>query len=695
MDFINSCYNSINMFQDLRKLAYKHSKVISFLLLGILSRLVFTLFVIHSFDFFNILAIAKSVADTGLVTQGFFVTGEIQLYGKIYYQIMAAWMHILQFIHLIDIRYLFDTKAYTLNNYMPGLFMFSPPLYVLIAIRLFQFLFDGIFLFFFYNSFKLINPKMAPYAVLFWALNPFFMFVSFAQVQSDMAMLCFLMGGIYFCIKAYKKDSVGMDRDIIFALTLLAVGAVIKQVPLLFIPIVLILFTKNLKQLLVYLFSTLFTYWIVYQSWEPDISLIRHFSTFSKESMALFAFNLNGVPVFLLGYLALLLAVFILKDIILRSVFHFIQIIIFLIIIIYVSESNNLLFPQFSIWIMPFLALAMLYDSFYALFFIAPVISYAKTFLFDNDFLVGSLNLTSGPQLANVPKYEEMLQNIMQPTLVLYLIQSIMVVLYLSLVLYMFLYSFRSTLLKRISNISTIFTFKRIILSLFILFIGFFTIDFLIRSQFVTLTSPINRPLEKKTKITTKPLQVEVFNPKSRVITAIDLKLHNEFIRHDDSIIFQFVDADSKQILLSQKINDYIIPDTSDAGKTIMFTLKNSVNSKHFFISISKETDQNDISVYLIEQDSGSNVVISNVFDTYLDPDVADNITKKFTSTSFDISLRGKYPLMSILSTLKHNILMKRSFFLEYATLIVVLFVTMIHFYRIAKKEASYPCSSE
>jgi hypothetical protein len=54
------------------------------------------LFVTHFFDMFNILALSKSVADSGQLAPGFSVTGTVQLYGKIYYEVAAAWLYVLQ-----------------------------------------------------------------------------------------------------------------------------------------------------------------------------------------------------------------------------------------------------------------------------------------------------------------------------------------------------------------------------------------------------------------------------------------------------------------------------------------------------------------------------------------------------------------------------------------------------------------------
>src|SRR3989338_8660623 len=230
----------------------KHKAVLQLLLLGIIVRLLWIFFFNSTFDFFNILALSKSVFDTGRLSDGFFVLKqnnlEVQLYGKIYYQLIALWLKVLEVFKIIEVRYLFDTKAYTgPNGYLEGLFHWGPLLYQIISIKFFQFFYDGIFLYFLYQISKLINPSKSKHVLLFWALTPFLMIEPYSVYQSDFAMLAFFIAGIYFWMKELiQKDNGLFTKNKILAFFFLSLGAVIKQVPILVIPFAIISFSQNI-----------------------------------------------------------------------------------------------------------------------------------------------------------------------------------------------------------------------------------------------------------------------------------------------------------------------------------------------------------------------------------------------------------------------------------------------------------------
>src|SRR5207248_2301691 len=124
----------------------------------------------------------------------------------------------------------------------------------------------------------------------------------------------------------------------------------------------------------------------------------------------------------------LLLGTFIFRGLIFKLPINFIKLIIILLVIIYISEESGNLFSQFNIWILPFIALVALYDPFYTLFFIAPILGYFKRIHIDSSLLTGSLSLSLGPHLTNVPDYRTLLQNVIESSLISLLIQSLMVV---------------------------------------------------------------------------------------------------------------------------------------------------------------------------------------------------------------------------------------------------------------------------
>ncbi|MGB9707578.1 MAG: hypothetical protein ACPL1D_02395, partial [Microgenomates group bacterium] len=132
-------------------------KIIALLFLGIGLRLIYGLLFNQMVDYMNILALIKSIADTGNFTYGLIalkrIGFEVQLYGKIYYQIIALWLKLLNWLGLVQIKYLFDTKPLTdPQSYMIGLWQWSPPLYQLTLIKLIQFFWDFLFVFFFYKT---------------------------------------------------------------------------------------------------------------------------------------------------------------------------------------------------------------------------------------------------------------------------------------------------------------------------------------------------------------------------------------------------------------------------------------------------------------------------------------------------------------------------------------------------------------
>src|SRR3989338_1322624 len=107
----------------MRKKILQHKVIIIIILVGVIHRLIFALLFNHMFDFGSILALIKSVADTGDITAGFIVLKNnnilSQFFGKLFYQLGALWLYFLQFMHILDIRYIFDINPYqNIESYM-------------------------------------------------------------------------------------------------------------------------------------------------------------------------------------------------------------------------------------------------------------------------------------------------------------------------------------------------------------------------------------------------------------------------------------------------------------------------------------------------------------------------------------------------------------------------------------------------
>ena len=122
------------------------------ILLGILLRMLFGFFHTNIFDFTNIMTVTNSVALTGNVTAGLSFLHHnssiiIQIYGKIYYQIIADWILLLENLGLINKNY-FTVPNFAIEN-LTG--------YQIALIKSIQFLYDFIFLFFLLKIAKLFT----------------------------------------------------------------------------------------------------------------------------------------------------------------------------------------------------------------------------------------------------------------------------------------------------------------------------------------------------------------------------------------------------------------------------------------------------------------------------------------------------------------------------------------------------------
>ena len=187
----------------IKKIIEDNRLELTFLFLGIGLRLIYSLFFTQMVDFINILALVRSVAETGNLIDGFTalkrIGFEVQLYGKIFYQVLGFWLIFLDKIKLLHIPFLLDTKPLgNIHSYLIGLWQWSPPLYQLVAIKQIQFVWDIIFGFFTYLSAKMINKKLAPLAIAFWAFNPYFMMINYAFLMPDILMMGCLIAGSYF-----------------------------------------------------------------------------------------------------------------------------------------------------------------------------------------------------------------------------------------------------------------------------------------------------------------------------------------------------------------------------------------------------------------------------------------------------------------------------------------------------------------
>lgn len=372
-------------------------------------------------DFMNILAMVRSVAETGNVSGGFLAVSRVfhhpSLFGKIYYQVAALWLFFLQKIKILQIQFLFDTKPFTdYSSYLIGLNQWSPPLYQLIAIKLIQFFWDFIFLFFLVKLAQEIGIKKINYVILFWALNPFFMMVNYAIFMPEIAMLMCMVGGILFWIRALKqKNRQLIQPNVLLALFLFALGAIIKQAPLLLIPFVLILSSETLPSFLIYSLFTVFTYFILGQPWSADSIFIKQNFLLSNEALSIFRFTLNSVPVFLMLYSFLFIFVFVKKERINQSFKNILYLVVLILSIFYICDTLS--FLQFLTWLLPFAALAALSDPEESWILIFSFLVLFVTAFTSSDYFSTLLSPTIGAMYSNYLTNNAFIKNLFNPEL--------------------------------------------------------------------------------------------------------------------------------------------------------------------------------------------------------------------------------------------------------------------------------------
>lgn len=644
---------------------FKSFSIIKIILLGIILRLLVALFFTHQYDAFNILALVKSVADTGDLFEGFLHIGSVQLYGKIYYQIAAWWMQLLSFIHLLDIRYIFDTKAYSPDSiYLQEFPDLGPELYQLATIKLIQFLYDFTLLFALLKTARVLKLGHEKELTLFWALNPMIIHISYVMFQSDLAMISFLMAGVYFTVASLvKKEQKFFTLNKILALAFFALGAVIKQVPLLMAPVALILFPITFWQVIPYGYIFAILYVTFYQSWAADAELIRTFFLTSPESTALFDYGFNGLNVFFVLYLFILGLTVRLKSMIQKNPQLVIYIFTLVLAAIFISEKNSMVFVQFSIWTLPLLALLTIIDKNFGFFLIANILVFYKRIFFDTSLLVGSWSIAFGEPLYRIPVYSEFIEKFIQFDLVTKMVDTLFTVSYILLFTYIIFsvfkknrFEFRDRYTKyfRINLLyATLFTF------LFMIIIGF--TELLIMSNNALLTD-FEYGNTVDLLLTKKPLLIKIANTSRKNITGLKLKLRSKSQSQPDKTIIEVQDAQSGEILVTKKIYDYFLPRVNEYYNVF---LGKSVNRKNMVIKIYKENNTNDVVVQ-----SGVTYAYTRTrkstfsrYDAFYKKNLLD---LTFNEKPIDINLRGSYTFFDAYDNLLYHLAKKPSFYKIY-----------------------------
>lgn len=653
----------------------RHKLIFQLLLLGLIVRLLFMFFFNSTFDFFNILAISKSVSDTGNLTDGFFVLKrnglEVQLYGKLYYQLTALWLKILEAVKVLDIRYLFDTKAYQgAADYMVGLFHWGPPLYQLISIKFLQLFYDGIFVYSLYNIAKLINEKYSKSILLFWAIVPFLMIVPYSVFQSDFTMLTFLTAGTYLWMKELSQpNSKPVTVGKVSTIILFALGAVIKQVPIVFLPLVIISFSRNIVTSVFYTLISLLAYLVIRQPWAADATLIQQFSLLSTESTAIFSFRLNGTSIFLFLYLLITLAVFLYRKSIFSDPKKVIYIIALLLAAIYLTEDSTLLFPQFNLWIIPFLALLTLIRKEYGLLLLAPIFGFFKRLMIGVD-LSGLLNPTFGYGFNHLLDYKDLIRFASQDLLGTAL-TSFMAFLYICLAVLVLGDLFDIKSFENIREKLKVFKFSLIQIAVTITlgYYALFAIDMIVKTRVTLLPSP-NYQMTSKLALSKKPIEVNVTNSERQTINGLELPAHRASLSYPDYTVFKFLD-DKNNELFTQKVSDFTFPKLSDEMFNI--PLNKPINNSRFKVLIYKEHNYN--TIYFNSVKFTGDVMGGSIYNNPKDSAV---LKLEFPKETFAINFRGQYGWNQIVQGVSYHLKSKPKFFIAYFSLIAILIAVLV-----------------
>jgi hypothetical protein len=672
----------------------KKRLILGLIFLGIGFRLLYGFLFNQMLDYMNILSLAKSVAETKTVTGGLIALQKLnfstQLYGKIFYQIIALWLIFLEKINLLQIRFIFDTKPFQdIASYMIGLWQWSPPLYQLTAIKLIQFLWDFLFVFFLYKTAQLINKKLAWLAILFWAINPYFMMINYAFFMPDIFMMATFVAGVYFWLKSIKEKKLEVNLTIILSLFFLVLGVIIKQLPLLIVPFFIISFATNKKSFFKLIGVFIIFYFLFKQGWAQDSYFINKFFLFSKESMGILRNNFNSMPYFLIFYSIIFLLLIKNKEKILMQYENIIILTITIISLTYINDP--IFFIQFTIWILPFTFLAALISSKYQTIFSLSMLAILLKGWQNEFYLSAMLSPTIGAMynefLSNKIFIDKFFSFEIYDLILKFTIFLCYLIIFIECLSFIF---YKKSIFSAIfEKLNLNFSIKKIILILFASYIGFNLIDYKIKSSFILLPQKKYQIQTEEINLTKKPINIEIYNPGLKKINALQLIISRKGkLTYDDYLIFDFYQNGKK--FLSKKISDFEIPQTTDE-KLIVF-LPKTIDKKSFSIKIYKEKGINEIVVYKALFLNQLNKPENGLYNGYEIPPNQSLIQVKFDREEniFPLTFRGKYELKDIFYAFRHHTQgkLKKIFFVTYLTLtlfifIVSLFLLKNHFSKI------------
>lgn len=645
-------------------------------ILGLIVRLFIIVFQTHIYDVTNIIALFKSVADTGNLTDGFFVlknkgVGEIQLYGKIFYQIGALWLKFLEKLKILNIDYIFDTKPYqAFYKYLDGFLQWNILNYQLISIKFFQFFFDFLTLFLLVKIFNFLRypKKNLIFVFLFWSFYPLLFYTNYVLIQSDSLLLIGILGSLFFILK-YIYDS--KNIYLYFSLIFISLGAVVKQVTLLIFPFLLIILKRDFILYFKTIFIFLISYLIFSQFWSQDLFLIKKFLINSHESLRLFNFSLNGVSIFFLLYFLLIFYFSLKKEKILKNPKLIIYFYVLIFSIIYVSYDLSGLFVQFNLWIAPLLLFLVLENRFYSPFLFLPIIGFFKRILEDNDVILGSFGPTFGSPLHHTLNYQYFFSNFINPEIIFILIKSIFVLSYLILIYFLvnnIINKNREKIILTKLIPDFLFNLNYVIIFIFIIYNLFVFFDLNYRKNFSLLTKYNYEKDSSQLILKEKPFLIEIDNINNFSISGIDIKFSKVVINYNDPIIVEVRNFDSK---ILDKVN-FSLYNINNFNQDLTFIKFNKpIKNKKFFIQIYNKNPMNIVYLdfYKIKSIGDDNSHYAGLDNFYKRKLIKINFKN---SKIVYINLRGNYSYSLMIAQFIEYIKQKPKFYFLYFAFLMI-----------------------
>ncbi len=648
------------------------------ILIGFVIRLIVMMIFTHVYDSGNIIAFSKSIADTGNLLPAYNRVGG-QLFGKIYYQVIAFWLKVLQKTHLVSLSSLFVMPRQ--SAYMSGYPSYPPEMYQYVLIKMVSFLYDSILLLFLFKFANLFGIKNKKAVAAFWAFNPFLMYVGYVMLQSDLAMIAFLTAGVYFAAKALKNnDEKIFSANKILSMVFLAIGADIKQIPLLILPIVLILISRNLLQFIFYILMFAASYFLVLQPWSLDAILIKKSFINSQESTNLFLFQINGVNVFFFLYFILLGYTVAIRERLRKDPMLFIMVITLVIAIVFFSEDISSLFVQFGIWILPFLGILSLNDSNFTFFLPIPFFIFIHSAIKDGTLFTTTLSTTFGEPFHAIPTYQSIIDQFISSAIVYKAIDTLVEVCVIFLILYLVNRLMNGKTLSFIDQIVRRVRLDLIKMSIVLLILFFLSgfIEFLVFSQY-TLVTNYSYPHLKVVVLDRKPLYETIANPHEVKMTGASILVRNNEPKEYDNTIIQVMDLSTNKILFTSKTNDLLLPQEGYYD----FYFPQPVQSSHIQLAIFKEKGLNSISIFEENDNAYKQMSFYPPYDSLY---TSNAIIVKGNDAVIAMNIRGNYSIGEMVSQFIKDINEKKQFMYGYFIFISLLIITIFFLGKIKKE---------